>query len=131
MQTFRVGLEIPILNCCVGKQRFADDFCRKICSEITKGMVSNLVCPFPRVVGQYVTPWQQHHVPPAPLKVYRQKFTQYYVFCRLLHCCNCAKGSTAWSFKKITWSALIYMLICLHIFSQQSLHLSRAQMSIT
>lgn len=131
IQTFTICLKIPILNCHVEKQRLADDFCRKICSEITKCVVSNVVCPFPHVAGWYLTLWQQHHVLPAPLKVYGQKLTQYNVFCRLLPSCNCVKGSTAWTCKEITWSAFIYKLICLCIFSQQSLHLSRAQMSMT
>lgn len=38
-------------------------------------------------------------------------------YCSLV---TCAKGSTALAFKKITWSALIYMLICLYFSANRA-----------
>lgn len=100
-----------------GKAQVVDDFCRKICSQITEGMVSHLISTCHWMVSNTFFPWQEHPVLPVLLKVYGQKFTQYSVFCRLLLSCNCAKESTAWAFKKLTWSYLrkqhgVHAFIC-------------------
>lgn len=52
--TFPVCVETPILNCRLEKHKFADDFRRKRCSEITRDMVAHHTWCFPRVIGRYL-----------------------------------------------------------------------------